>query len=360
MPTRPNIDKALVSPDTALKALLQVLDAIPEFRVILVVDANRTLLGTITDGDIRRALLRGTSMDAPASEVMHRKPVTLPVTSSATQQKQRMLDAVIRQVILVDGDNRVLNIITLDSLNAEQNLPNKVFLMAGGLGSRMGELTQSTPKPMLSVGGKPILQTIIENFVAEGFHDFQLAVNYCADTIMDHFGDGERFDCKITYIEEGKRMGTAGALSLMKKKPQEPMIVMNGDLLTRVRFRNILDFHNNHDTLATMAVREYSFQVPFGVVELDHTEITRIAEKPVQNFFVNAGIYVVSPETLSYIPEDTFYDMPSLFNDLKKAGHQNIAFPLSEYWIDIGQKEQLEQANDEYDQVFIQPQRTGT
>lgn len=350
---RYNIDKALLGLNATLKELLQALGAVPEFRVILVVDAERRLVGTITDGDVRRALLRGVVMDAPVSQIVHADAITLPPTASHAEQKQRMLEAGVRQIVLVDEANRVVGISTLDSLNTDYNLPNKVFLMAGGLGSRLMPLTEATPKPMLSVGGKPILQTIIENFVNEGFSDFHLAVNYHADVIKDFFGDGEKFDCKITYVEETKRLGTAGAMSLISEKPKEPMIVMNGDLLTRVQFHNILDFHNNHDTLATMAVREYNFQVPFGVVKLEHTEIARIMEKPVQHFFVNAGIYVVSPEALSFVPKDTFYDMPTLFDDLQKAGFKNIAFPLQEYWIDIGRKEQLEQANDEYDGVFV-------
>ncbi|MFK0278785.1 nucleotidyltransferase family protein [Ensifer sp. NPDC090286] len=351
--TRYNFDKALLGSNATLKELLHALDCAAEFRIILVVDAERRLVGTVTDGDVRRALLRGIGMDAPVSQILNDHPVTLPPTASHAQQKQRMLEAGVRQIVLVDEGRRVIGITTLDSLSTDYNHPNKVFLMAGGLGSRLMPLTEATPKPMLPVGGKPILQTIIENFINEGFSDFHLAVNYHADVIKDFFGDGEKFDCRITYVEEKKRMGTAGALSLISEKPKEPMIVMNGDLLTRVRFHNILDFHNNHDTLATMAVREYNFQVPFGVVKLEHTEIARIMEKPVQHFFVNAGIYVVSPEALSFIPQDTFYDMPSLFDDLQKAGFKNIAFPLQEYWIDIGRKEQLEQANDEYDRVFI-------
>ena len=350
---RQNIDKALVGLNATLKDVLLSLDAAVDFHVVLAVDEERRLAGTITDGDVRRALLRGMKMDACVTQVMNRNPVTLHVSALPAQQKQLMLEAGVRQLVLVDDEKHVVGITTLDSLDSDNPLSNKVFLMAGGLGSRLMPLTERTPKPMLRVGGKPILQTIIENFIDEGFSDFTLAVNFCSDVIMDYFGDGEKLDCRISYVEESKRMGTAGALSLLPEKPRDPMIVMNADLLTRVRFRNILDFHSNHDTLATMAVREYSFQVPFGVVNLEHTEIVRLVEKPTQHFFVNAGIYVVSPDALSFIPEDTFYDMPNLFADLQKAGHKNIAFPLREYWIDIGQKDQLERANDEYEQMFV-------
>ncbi|MFC4237026.1 nucleotidyltransferase family protein [Thalassospira xianhensis] len=343
-----NINKAMISPQTSLGDVLKALDAVPEFHVIVVVDENRRLIGTITDGDIRRALLAGKSMNELAGNIAHKNALILPPNSTAAQQRHAMQQRVVRQVIIVDDQNHVLDIITMDSLSSSKPVSNKVFLMAGGLGTRLRPLTETIPKPMLHVGGKPILQTTIEKFVDEGFEDFYIAVNYLPEIIKSHFGNGERFNCNITYIQETKRMGTCGALSLIQEAVQEPIVVMNGDLLTHMRIRNIIDFHNNHSACATMAVREYHFQVPFGVVEIDDCNIKSISEKPEQSFHVNAGIYVVSPEVLRYIPSDTFYDMTTLFEDLKETNLRTVAFPLHEYWIDIGCKEQLEKANDEY------------
>lgn len=338
----------MVSPQASLGDVLKALNAVPEFHVIVVVNENRQLIGTITDGDIRRALLAGKSMNDLAGDIVHRNVLTLPPGSTAAQQRQVMQQRVVRQVIIVDEQKHVLDIITMDSLSSSRSVSNKVFLMAGGLGTRLRPLTENIPKPMLHVGGKPILQTTIEKFVDEGFEDFYVSVNYLSEIIKDYFGNGEQFNCSITYIQETKRMGTCGALSLMQEVVQEPMIVMNGDLLTHMRIRNIIDFHANHKASATMAVREYHFQVPFGVVDIDDCDIKSISEKPEQNFHVNAGIYVVSPEALRLIPADTFYDMPTLFEDLKKDGQRIVAFPLHEYWIDIGCKEQLEKANSDY------------
>lgn len=343
-----NIEKAVISPEASLEDALKALDAAPEFRVVVVIDGNKQLIGTITDGDIRRALLAGKSMQTSAGDIVHKNPVTLPPHASAAQQRHAMQERVVRQVIIVDEQKHVLDIVTLDSLSTAKNISNKVFLMAGGLGTRLRPLTETVPKPMLHVGGKPILQTTIEKFVDEGFEDFYISVNYLPETIKSYFGNGERFNCKITYIEEAERMGTCGPLSLLKETVDEPMVVMNGDLLTRMRIRNIIDFHSHQQACATMAVRDYHFQVPFGVVELDGCTIKNISEKPEQNFHVNAGIYVISPEALSHIPGGTFYDMPTLFEDLQKANKKTVAFPLREYWVDIGCKEQLDKANSDY------------
>lgn len=343
-----NINKVIIAPTATLEDAMKALDAAPEFCVLVVVDENRALLGTITDGDVRRALLAGKSIQENTANIMHENPLTLPPNSSSSQQRHAMQERVVRQVILVDDARHVLDIVTLDSLSASKTMPNKVFLMAGGLGTRLRPFTETVPKPMLHVGGKPILQTTIEKFVDEGFEDFYISLNYLPDIIIDHFGNGERFNCNITYVHESERMGTCGALGLIKEPVNEPMVVMNGDLLTRMRIRNIIDFHNTQHATATMAVREYHFQVPFGVVELEGCDIQSISEKPEQNFNVNAGIYVISPEALRYIPRSTFYDMPSLFEDLKKADKRTVAFPLREYWIDIGCKEQLDKANNEF------------
>ena len=224
--------------------------------------------------------------------------------------------------------------------------------MVGGLGSRLRPLTETTPKPMLKVGNKPILQTIVEKFAEYGFSDIIMCVNYKSNIIQDYFGDGSAFGVSIEYILEEQRMGTAGALSLLTSSPHEPFFVMNGDLLTNVNFEHLLDYHINQHALATMCVREYDFQVPYGVVNVEGNLIRSIVEKPIHKFFVSAGIYMLSPEVIDYIPKNEFYDMPTLFEALMNKDQRTISFPIREYWLDIGRMEEYERANNEYHGVF--------
>ncbi|MCF6173216.1 MAG: NTP transferase domain-containing protein [Campylobacteraceae bacterium] len=226
--------------------------------------------------------------------------------------------------------------------------------MVGGLGTRLRPLTETTPKPMLPVGGKPILQTIVERFASYGFVNIVMCVGYKSNIIQDYFGDGSRFGVNIEYVLENKRMGTAGALSLLSdaQKPKEPFFVMNGDLLTNMNFENMLEFHSSNNSKATMAVREYDFQVPYGVVNVDNGKIINIEEKPVHKFFVSAGIYMLNPDAIELIPNNEFYDMPTLFEKYIELGENTMSFPLREYWLDIGRIEEYEQANSEYMRVF--------
>ena len=224
--------------------------------------------------------------------------------------------------------------------------------MVGGLGTRLRPLTQDTPKPMLKVGNKPILQTIVEKFAEYGFANITMCVNFNAGIIKDYFGDGKEFGVNIDYILEQKRMGTAGALSLLKERPNEPFFVMNGDLLTNVNFEHIFNYHTLHKATATMCVREYDYEVPYGVVKMNDNKIVEISEKPVQKFFVSAGIYMLSPEILDLIPKNEFYDMPTLFEKLIKLSKNIISFPIREYWLDIGRIEEYQRANEEYGIFF--------
>jgi NDP-sugar pyrophosphorylase family protein len=226
--------------------------------------------------------------------------------------------------------------------------------MAGGLGVRLRPLTEDIPKPMLKVGAKPILETILDSFVQAGFSEFHISVNYKAEVIQSHFGDGARWGVTIQYIEEKTRLGTAGALALFQdaRIPQEPVIVMNADLLTRLNFHQLLDFHKNNGSVATMCAREYTHQIPYGVIISEGGEIQRIEEKPVQRHLVNAGIYVLSPAAMAEIPRGQSYDMPALFDALRARGQRTCAYVMQEYWLDIGQMSDFERANSEYAEVF--------
>ena len=317
-------------------------------QLVLVLEADDRLAGVVTDGDVRRAVLRGLDLAVPTEQVMNTTPTTADAAASAAELLATMRRKALRHLPLLDAQGCVTGVATLESLLGALERPNWVVLMVGGLGSRLMPLTERCPKPMLKVGGKPILESILENFFEQGFRRFYFAVNYMAEMVSDHFGDGSKWGVDIRYLHENKRLGTAGALSLLPEVPQHPVIVMNGDLLTRMRFDNMLDFHQEHAAEATMAVREYDFQVPYGVVKLDGHHVVKLEEKPVQRFFVNAGIYSLSPQSLTQIPRDTFFDMPTLFEHLLEQGKTTSAYPLREYWLDIGRMEEFERAQQEW------------
>jgi NDP-sugar pyrophosphorylase family protein len=230
--------------------------------------------------------------------------------------------------------------------------PNWVLLMAGGLGSRLLPLTEVSPKPLLKVGNKPLLETILDNFIEYGFKHFFISVNYKAEMFENYFGDGSRWGIEIKYLKEKEKKGTAGALSLLPNVPSHPVLVMNGDLLTNINFTQLLDFHMQHKANATMCVRSYDFQVPYGVTEIEGNSIISLDEKPMQQFFVNAGIYVLEPSVFRLIPGNTFFDMTDLFGLMLEEKQEISAFPIREYWLDIGKIEDLEKANGEFKNHF--------
>jgi len=334
-----------------------ILDAVASItksrmQIALVVDAERRLKGTLTDGDIRRALLRNLPLTTRVAEIMAPNPQMVPAGSDDAKLFRLMRALHIRHLPLVDEDGRVVGLRTLEDLFQSPRRPNRVVLMAGGLGSRLRPLTHATPKPMLPVGGKPLLETILETFVDQGFHRFSISLNYLAETIIGHFGDGRRWGVEIEYLQEPTRMGTAGSLTLLRERPAEPFLVMNGDILTSVDFRQMLQFHQDNQALATMALHEYTLQVPYGVVQVDGHRLTGITEKPVHHHFINAGIYVLDPRAWDRIPKGTVFDMPELFQALISEGGTTVAFPLREYWLDIGQPQDLQRAESEFPSVF--------
>lgn len=343
--------EVMLSPADSILQAIKVIDSSSQ-QIGLVVNEKGKLLGTVTDGDVRRAILKGVHLDAAVSCIMNTHPVTIKKSHSKEQVLYLMKEKKLRQIPVIDANQRVVGLETLDDLFKSAQNDNWVVIMAGGLGTRLGELTRNCPKPLISVGGKPLLETIIENFRDEGFFNFFVSVNFKAEMIERHFGKGEKWNSNIQYLRENKKLGTAGALSLLTTKPDKPIIVMNGDLLTKINFQQLLDYHLQHKALATMCVREYSFQVPYGVVRMDNGKLQGIEEKPVQNFFVNAGIYVIEPEALALIPHDTYFDMPSLFDAIAQQGFSSNVFPIREYWADIGKRDDLEQANIDYGEVF--------
>ncbi|MDO8982380.1 nucleotidyltransferase family protein [Cypionkella sp.] len=319
-------------------------------QIALVTDADDRLVGTVTDGDIRRALLRGVALDAPVTEVMHIEFAAARVDSGPSAARQMMLARKLHQLPIIDAEGRLVDLLHVDDLTGLTRRETRVILMAGGLGTRLRPLTETVPKPMLPIGGRPILEKIIGTFVDQGFYRFTIALNYKGEMIRDHFGDGAAFGAEIEYVHETQRMGTAGALSLLPVRPDAPCIVMNGDLLTSLQFDTVLRFHAETGAMATMCAREYSVQVPYGVVEVvDETRLRGIVEKPTYTHFVNAGIYVLSPEALDNVVPGTWLDMPTLFERVIAQGLTASVFPLQEYWIDIGRMEDLERARVDFE-----------
>lgn len=348
-----NINEIKLTIKSTIKEALQIIDS-GAVKFAIVVDSDDKLLGTITDGDIRRAILDGITLESSIENIYFKTPTVVNINSTKEEIINICTSKKIYQIPVVDDENKVVGIKILDELLKPKEHKNKVILMVGGLGTRLKPLTDTTPKPMLPVGGKPILQTIVEKFVSYGFVNIIMCVGYKSNIIQDFFEDGSKFGAKIEYVLENKRMGTAGALTLLTntQKPTEPFFVMNGDLLTNVNFENMLDFHIIHNAKATMCVREYDFQVPYGVVNIEDGQIKSIVEKPLHKFFVSAGIYMLDSSCIDIIPEDLFYDMPTMFEEIIKHNDNTVSFPIREYWLDIGRIEEYEKANVEYGEVF--------
>ena len=343
--------KALVSPSTTIIEALDVIDR-AALRVAFVVDGERRLLGTLTDGDVRRALLRGIQLDALVGSVMNREPIFADPHEEPDSIRDLMIARGIQHVPLLDSRSRLIDVVVLEDLLQTPETDQRVILMVGGLGLRLRPLTETTPKPMLEVGGKPVLEITVERLVRQGFRNFTLCVNYLASRIEDHFGDGSRFGAKIEYVRESEPLGTAGALRLLPARPTAPFVVMNGDILTTLDFRELLSFQAEHNAAATMAVRPYEMQIPFGVVTNDGPRVVSFTEKPIQSFFVNAGIYALDPATLDALPEAGACDMPTLFQRVSDRGGATVVFPVREYWLDVGCHDDVARANRDYLDVF--------
>lgn len=341
--------KAIVTnKDTLLNTMKIIDDSSLQFAVV--VDEKQRLLGTVTDGDIRRGILRGEGLDVLITSIMNPTPISARSGLKYHKYKQLMKSKMLKQLPIVDEFNRIIDIIFADNLATSLN-KNTVVLMLGGLGTRLRPLTNNIPKPMLKIGNKPILETILEGFKQYGYSHFIFSVNYKKEVIQDYFQNGEAFDVTIEYIEENKRMGTAGALSLLENRPTRPFFVMNGDLLTQVNFDQLMQFHIEHQSIATMCVREYEYQIPFGVIETDGPNLISIHEKPVHKKFVNAGIYILNPEVFEYIPKNEFFDMPDLFQRIISNKQQTTVFPIREYWLDIGHVDDFEKAQKDYSPI---------
>lgn len=345
------VDKIKVSKNYTIKEVLTVIKS-GAMKIALVMENNK-LIGTITDGDIRDALLNGLELSDTIENVYNKNPIVCYENNSSQEIIDKLINKKILQIPILNAKNEVIGIEEIDELIKPHLKNNKVVLMVGGLGTRLRPLTEDTPKPMLKVGDKPILETIVLNFRKYGFINIVMCVNYKSNVIEDYFGDGSKFDVNIEYVYEDDRMGTAGALSLLQEKPSETFFVMNGDLLTNINFEHLLNHHIENNSFATMCLRKYEYDIPYGVVDIDEeSKIKSIKEKPKYSYFLNAGIYLVEPEVLDYIPKNEFFDMPSLFDIMLNNDKVCSSYTIKEYWLDIGRLSDYEKANHEYSNFF--------
>lgn len=340
-------ENILITPQSTVLDALRIIDK-EALRIALVVNEEQQLLGVVTDGDIRRGILNNLALETPVIKVMNDSPITASVHTPKDKLIQLMESKRILSIPLIK-DNKVVGLETLHHLFEAKTYHNPVFIMAGGFGSRLRPLTDVCPKPMLKIGNKPMLETVIRRFINAGFVNFYISTHYMPEKIKKHFGDGSSLGVKITYIHEDLPLGTGGALGLLPNNlPLDlPLIMMNGDVLTKVDFQRLLNFHNENNADATMCVREYDHQIPYGVVKGEGSKITSMVEKPIQRFFVNAGIYVLSPRLILSVPANQHIDMPTLLEQHRLERDNILMFPIHEYWLDIGRMDDFNRAQDD-------------
>ncbi len=314
-------------------------------QIVIILKDDKTLLGIVTDGDIRRGLLQGHGLEALVSDIMMTSPIVVDEKATRDKAVNLMLKHKFQHIPVVDGHNRLVNLYLLDEEFTKTEHENTLVIMAGGFGKRLMPHTENCPKPMLQVAGKPMLEHILEQAISQGIKNFVISIFYLPEMIVNHFKDGADWNVNIEYIQENSPLGTAGALSMLPENQSLPIIVCNGDLLTNISYKDILEYHSKHSSVATMAVRNHETQNPYGVVKTSGLEIDGFEEKPIHHSIVNAGIYVLEPVVLDYLNEDEVCDMPTLFERLKKANHRTVVFPMHERWLDVGQPGDLELAS---------------
>ncbi len=348
-----NCREVLIKAETSLRETLSVIDK-GALQLALVIDDSERLIGLVTDGDIRRGLIKGMSLDdETVFDVMNKSPRSVGIHDSKALRIAAMEKHQVYQLPVLDSDGKILGLETLQALYKKPKIQNPVFLMAGGFGRRLRPLTDTCPKPLLKVGGKPILETIIENFASAGFKTFYISVYYLAEQIKDYFSDGQGWGVEINYIEEHEPLGTAGAVGLLPDNLVKlPLIVMNADVLTQIDFTLLLEHHEQHQAEATLCVREYEYQIPYGVVRQEDQRVTSIVEKPVHKCFSNAGVYVLNPSLIKSIRQQGRCDMPDLFNQQIETGARVSTFPIDEYWVDIGREADFARAQGEFEKFF--------
>ncbi len=336
--------RAILPVNSTIQQAIRNLDQVA-IKIVLVVKETGELLGTISDGDIRRGLLRGLDLKSPIASVIHHSPLVVPPEMTRDMVMQLMVANKIQQIPIVDEQHHAVGLHLWDEITTPPVRPNMMVIMAGGMGTRLRPHTENCPKPLLPIAGKPMLEHIIERAKLEGFHHFVLAIHYLGHMIEEYFANGERLQVQIEYLKEQSPLGTAGALGLLNPRPAAPFVVTNGDVLTDIRSRYVLDFHIRYDAGATMAVRVHEWQHPYGVVQTQGVDIIGFEEKPVARSHINAGVYALAPCALNVLSADTHCDMPNLFERLQEKGQRTVAYPMHEPWLDVGRPDDLRSAN---------------
>jgi len=336
-----NWQNILVEPSSSIQEVLKVIEK-ASLKLALVVDSNKKLLGTVTDGDIRRALINNRPLATPIDKIMF----TTPTTALIETPKEELLCLMKKKDLLsipLIKNGQVVGLETLHQAIQKKQYDNPVFFMAGGFGTRLRPLTLNCPKPLLKVGTKPILETVLINCISAGFHVFYISTHYLPEMIQDYFGNGDKWGISIQYIHETVPLGTGGAIGLLPKDlPNLPIVVMNSDVLTTVNLENLLSFHNETNASATMCVREYEYQVPYGVIESEEYQIKSMEEKPIHKFHVNAGIYVIGRKIIDSVKKNERIDMPTLLE--KHLDDKVMMFHFQDYWLDIGRIDDFNRA----------------
>lgn len=338
--------QAILPANATIQQAISNLDQVA-IKIVLVVDELGALEGTICDGDIRRGLLKGLNLSSSIEGVIHRNAFVVPPEMKREMVMQLMVANKIQQIPIVNDLRQVMGLHLWEEITTPPIRSNLMVIMAGGMGTRLRPHTESCPKPLLSVGGKPMLEHIIERAKLEGFSHFVLAIHYLGHMIEEYFSDGQRLGVQIEYLREQSPLGTAGALGLLNPRPEGPFVVTNGDVITDIRYGELLDFHVRHNAAATMAVRVHEWQHPFGVVQTNGVEIVGFEEKPVARSHINAGVYALNPDALSLLGTDTHCDMPTLFERLQAMAKRTVAYPMHEPWLDVGRPDDLNRANAE-------------
>jgi dTDP-glucose pyrophosphorylase len=348
-----DVSQLFIGPDSTVADAIAAIDRGGRVSMALVVDKQRRIINTLTDGDVRRGLLAGLGLDAPVSKLFEIKartpypePITARVGTDIATLMQIFQDRCIRQLPLLNKRGAVVDIVIWSDFQRLAEQPFRALVMAGGKGARLRPLTDSMPKPMLPVGGRPVLERIVEQLRGVGVRRIHVATHYQADKIVEHFGDGESFGVDIQYVKEETPLGTGGALGLMDT-PDEPVLVINGDILTQVDFRSMFAFHQDQRAEMTVAVRRYDMQVPYGVVECDGVNIRALREKPQLSFFVNAGIYLLEPSVFALVQPQERMDITDLVSRLMAAGRPVVSYPICEYWLDMGQHQDYQKAQED-------------
>lgn len=345
MSTPENIWRQVILPiDSTIQQAIRNLNE-SSMKIVVVVNARGELEGTISDGDIRRGLLKGLDFNSPIESIIHRNALVVPPALGRETVMQLMRVNKIQQIPVVDERQQVVGLHLWDEISTPPVRSNLMVIMAGGKGIRLRPFTENCPKPLVLVAGKPMLEHIIERGKLEGFRHFVLAIHYLGHMIEDYFGNGDRLGVRIDYLREQSPLGTAGALGLLKPRPEAPFVVTNGDVLTDIRYGELLDFHLRHNAAATMAVRLHEWQHPFGVVQTKGVEIVGFEEKPIARTHINAGVYVLEPEALSVLEDGAPCDMPTLFERLQAKMKRTVAYPMHEPWLDVGRPDDLSLAN---------------